>query len=369
MAFSGLWRLASPISACERYEASKRWNDLLKVLNQKAERTTDKEASVQIYYRIANLWSKSLANVNKSIEPLLKVVEIDPTQRPALQQLHDFYEQKNNWANLYDIIDKEADVADAAEKVTLLKRQAEIGEANLHSPEKAIESWEKLSQCLEDPSEALAELARLYKKQGNFEALLANYQRALEFAHSQSEKIDDLNAIAQIYLTKLDNREKGIETLTGMLDIEEGRQDALDQLTQIRVEAKEWNELVALYTSIGRAEQVYELLDLTAADEDEEETQIELYNLMAKIAQDELHSDDMAIAAYEKILDVDATHEETAKRLLKYYREHGDHKKAIEAIQIIIAWTSDLEEKIAMHVEIAELYENELDDIDHAANW
>ncbi len=353
----------------ERYEASKRWNDLLKVLNQKAERTTDKEASVQIYYRIANLWSKSLANVNKSIEPLLKVVEIDPTQRPALQQLHDFYEQKNNWANLYDIIDKEADVADAAEKVTLLKRQAEIGEANLHSPEKAIESWEKLSQCLEDPSEALAELARLYKKQGNFEALLANYQRALEFAHSQSEKIDDLNAIAQIYLTKLDNREKGIETLTGMLDIEEGRQDALDQLTQIRVEAKEWSELVALYTSIGRAEQVYELLDLTAADEDEEETQIELYNLMAKIAQDELHSDDMAIAAYEKILDVDATHEETAKRLLKYYREHGDHKKAIEAIQIIIAWTSDLEEKIAMHVEIAELYENELDDIDHAANW
>ena len=235
----------------ERYEASKRWNDLLKVLNQKAERTTDKEASVQIYYRIANLWSKSLANVNKSIEPLLKVVEIDPTQRPALQQLHDFYEQKNNWANLYDIIDKEADVADAAEKVTLLKRQAEIGEANLHSPEKAIESWEKLSQCLEDPSEALAELARLYKKQGNFEALLANYQRALEFAHSQSEKIDDLNAIAQIYLTKLDNREKGIETLTGMLDIEEGRQDALDQLTQIRVEAKEWNELVALYTPIG----------------------------------------------------------------------------------------------------------------------
>ena len=353
----------------ERYEASKRWNDLLKVLNQKAERTTDKDASVQIYYRIANLWSKSLANVNKSIEPLLKVIEVDPTQRPALQQLHDYYEQKNNWANLYDIIDKEAVVADDAEKVTLLKRQAEIGEANLHSPEKAIESWKKLSECLTDPSEALAELARLYKKQGNYEALLENYQRALEFAHSQSEKIDDLNAIAQIYLTKLDNRDKGIETLTGMLDIEEGRQDALDQLTQIRVEAKEWSELVALYTSIGRAEQVYELLDLTAADEDEEETQIELYNLMAKIAQDELHSDELAIAAYEKILDVDATHEKTAKCLLKYYREYGNHEKAIEAIQIIIAWTSDLEEKISMHVEIAELYENELNDIDHAASW
>ena len=353
----------------ERYEASKRWNDLLKVLNQKAERATDKETCVKIYYRIADLWSKSLANVNKSIDPLLKVVEIDPTQRPALRQLHDFYEQKNNWSALCDIIDKEADVADDAEKVTLLKRQAEIAEVNLRSSEKAVESWEKLSKCLVDPSEALAELARLYKKQENYEALLGVYRRGLEFAHSQTEKIDDLNEIARIYLTKLGNREKGIETLTGLLDIEEGRQDALDQLTQIRVEAKEWNALIGLYTSLGRAEQVYELLDLTAADEDDDDGRIELYNLMAKIAQDELRSDDMAIAAYEKILEVDATHEETAKRLLKYYRANGNHRKAIDAIQIIIAWTSDPEEKIAMHVEIAKLFEDELDDIDHAAGW
>ena len=353
----------------ERYEASKRWNDLLKILNQKAERTTDKEASIQIYYRIANLWSQSLGNVAKSVDPLLKVIELDPTQRNALRQLHDFYEQRNSWANLYDIIDKEAEVAEFAEKVSLLKRQAEIGESNLHSTEKAIESWEKLSKCLEDPSEALEELVRLYKKQGNYEALLGVYQRAFEFAHSESERVDDLNAIAQIYLTKLDNREKGIETLTGLLAIEEGREDALSQLTQIRVEAKEWDEVVALYVSLGRAEQVYELLDLAAGDEEDDKAKIELYNRMAGIAQEELHSDELAISAYEKILDVDATHEETAKRLLKYYREHGNHEKAIEAIQIIIAWTSDLEEKIAMHVEIAQLYENELHDTNRAACW
>ena len=353
----------------ERYEASKRWNDLLKILTQKAESTTDKATSVELYYRIANLWSNSLGNVAKSVDPLLKVVELDPGQKNALRQLHEFYEQRNNWANLYDIIEKESAIAEGAEKIALLKRQAEIGETNLHSTEKAVSSWEAMTLVLSDPSEALEELARLYRKEEKYEALLGVYKRELEFAHSTTERIDDLNAIAQIYMTKLHARDKAIETWTEIIDIPEGREDALSQLTQIRVEAQEWEELVKLYVSLDRAEQVYDLLDLTAGNVDDEETQIELYNIMADVAQNELHDDERAVSAYEKILDVDATHEATAKRLLQFYRVQGKHAKAIEAIQIIIAWTSDLEEKIRMHVEIADLYEKELCDIDHAANW
>ena len=353
----------------ERYESSKRWNDLLKILNQKAENTTDKDKSVEIYYRIANLWSGSLGNVAKSIDPLLKVVELDPSQRPALRQLHEFYEQRNAWANLYDIIAKEADVADNAEKITLLKRRAEIGENNLHSIEKGIESWEAISNSLEDPSEALQQLIRLYSKQNNNEALLEVYRRQLDVSHSDAERVENLDKIADLYLNKLNSRDKAIETYHTMLDISDGRDNALEQLTKLHIDAEEWDALVKLYADLGQSEQVYELLDLTAGEQDDDSVQIELYERMAQLATEDLHDDDKTIAALEKILDVDSTNEKTARRLLKYYTERGDHAKAIDAIQVIIAWTSDAEEKISMHVQIADLYENELNADDDALNW
>ena len=137
------------------YEASRRWNDLIKILTQKAENTEDRDARIQIYYRIANLWSCNLGFVKKSIDPLNKIIELDPTQRPALQQLHEFYEQRRDWANLYNIISKEAEVASESEKSTLLKRQAEIAEKYLHSTEKTIESRNELSARF-DPGEAIA---------------------------------------------------------------------------------------------------------------------------------------------------------------------------------------------------------------------
>ena len=353
----------------ERYEASKRWNDLLKILTQKAQATKDPEQSIDIYYRIATLWSTNLGNVAKSVEPLLNIIEIDPTQRKALKQLHEFYEQRNAWSNLYDILEKEAVVSDTAEAISLLKRQAEIGETNLRSTEKAISSWEAISQLLKDPSEALEELTRLYDKLGDNAALLKVYERRLEASHSEAERIENIDQIARLYLERLDARDKGIETYREMLAFEAGRDRALNALTQIYVADQAWDALVALYVSLDRSAQVYELLDLTTGDQEDDNDQIALYERMAAVASEQLHDDNMTVAALEKILDIDTTHEKTAKRLLAYYMARGEYAKAINAIQIIIAWTSDLEEKIAMHVEIARLFETELADIESAMHW
>ena len=352
-----------------RYEASKRWNDLLKMLTQKAETADDKATAVAIYYRIANLWSGSLGNVAKSIDPLTKIVEIDPKERKALRQLHEFYEQRNSWSNLYDVLGKEADACEPSERVSLLKRRAEIGENNLHSAEKAIESWEAMSCCLEDPREALEELVRLYGKQNNYTALLSAYERLIDHAHSDAERVEHLENVAHLYIDHLEDRAKGIEVLHKMLDIEEGRDNALSLLTELHVKASEWDELLKLYIDLGRADQLYELFDLTASTLDDRATQIYLYERMADVALDTLNDEDKGIAAYEKILEADARNEKTARRLLEFYTSRGEHRKAIKALEIILGWTEDADAKIDKLVQIADLYEQELMELDHAAEW
>ncbi|MBQ9396840.1 MAG: hypothetical protein IJU23_15165 [Proteobacteria bacterium] len=352
----------------DRYESAKRWNELLKILNQKAE-SVEPENRVDIYYRIASIFSTNLGNTAKSIEPLNKIVEIDPTQVKALRQLHEFYEQGNKYANLYDVIAKEAAVADGGEKISFYRRQAEIAENNLHSPEKAIESWETMSKCLEDPGEALVELVRLYKKQSDYESLLSVYERCAEFAHNEPERIENMEHMAELYLGPLNAREKGIETLRKMLDIEEGRDQALEQLTQLFRESEDWDAMCSLYVELDMCAQLYELLDLTASDVSDEKVQIGLYERMANVASEHLKDDDLVVSAYEKVLGVDPKHEATARKLLDYYTARGEHSKAIDAIQIIIGWTEDKDEKVSRHVQIANLYENELSEFDKAASW
>ena len=123
-----------------------------------------------------------------------------------------------------------------------------VVEEHLHSVEKAIDSWENMSKVLEDPSEALEELTRLYGKQGNYEALKSVYERALTCSHSESERVDNMEKIANLYLTHLDQRDKGLETLHQMLGMDEGRDQALEQLTQLHRDAEEWDALIELYT-------------------------------------------------------------------------------------------------------------------------
>ena len=353
----------------KRYEENKSWNALLHILEQIATTTTDKAKAIETYYHIASIFSSNLGNVAKSIEPLTHVIELDPTERKALRQLHDFYEQRNSWQNLYDILAKEAVVSDGAEKIEFLKRKAGIAERNLKSTEKAIESWEAVSDALEDPSEALEELARLYAHEKDSEALLSVYKRRLNVAHSVEERITVLKQIATLYLDCLDRREDAITTYREMLSIEEGREDALSELTQLYVSSKSWDDLVALYVELGNSTQIYELLELKSSDSDSNDERMSLYERMASVAEKHIQEPELAIRALEKVLEVEPKHETTARRLLAYYADRGEHAKAISMHEILLDLTDKQEERLSAYIEIARLYEEELAELENAASY
>ena len=244
---------------------------------------------------------------------------------------------------------KEAVVSDGAEKIEFLKRKAGIAERNLKSTEKAIESWEAVSDALEDPSEALEELARLYAHEKDSEALLSVYKRRLNVAHSVEERITVLKQIATLYLDCLDRREDAITTYREMLSIEEGREDALSELTQLYVSSKSWDDLVALYVELGNSTQIYELLELKSSDSDSNDERMSLYERMASVAEKHIQEPELAIRALEKVLEVEPKHETTARRLLAYYADRGEHAKAISMHEILLDLTDKQEERLSAH--------------------
>jgi golgin subfamily B member 1 len=354
----------------ELYEKTKRWNELLATLLNKAQASQDTQDAISIYWRIADIY-RTLNNTSKAIEAFEKIVELDPSHADSLRELHSLYEKRGNWTNLYDILGKEALLAFGDERVSLFEQQAALAERQMRSqPDKIISAWESVSQAADEPHSALEKLEELYKKQEDFTALASVYERLADLADDDDVRIKFLNLLAQVHIQHLDDEPRAIQLWLQILDLDDddGNELALSQITNVHKKNEAWDDLVSLYAARDAYEDLYEILSDAADDLYEEDQQIIIYQRMAQIAAEHL-DDDQVISAYESILELDETHVETARALLPYYRKHQDFENEARANQIILEWTADPSEKLPLIREIARLFEENLSDLKASFDW
>ncbi|MEO6776398.1 MAG: hypothetical protein ABI467_25870 [Kofleriaceae bacterium] len=85
------------------YEGKKRWPDLVKVLQEKAERAPASPGAggnnqkVVIYLQVANLYLERFSNQAEAIKAFEKVLELDPNNAEAIDHLLAVYEKRRDW--------------------------------------------------------------------------------------------------------------------------------------------------------------------------------------------------------------------------------------------------------------------------------
>jgi tetratricopeptide (TPR) repeat protein len=79
------------------YEAKKRWPDLVKILNEKAERIAEADGKVRIYLQVANLYLERFSNQAEAIKAFEKVLDLDPNNLQAAEPLLAAYEKRRDW--------------------------------------------------------------------------------------------------------------------------------------------------------------------------------------------------------------------------------------------------------------------------------
>src|SRR5439155_17126183 len=82
--------------------------DLVKVLDQKAERTIDQPTKVGIYLQIANLYLERFSNQAEAIKAFEKVLDLDGQNQQAIEHLLQVYEKRRDWEKLIKL--KEAEI-------------------------------------------------------------------------------------------------------------------------------------------------------------------------------------------------------------------------------------------------------------------
>ncbi|HUJ57084.1 MAG TPA: hypothetical protein VLX92_01265, partial [Kofleriaceae bacterium] len=350
------------------YETKKRWPDLVKVLNEKADRVASADAKVAIYLQVANLYLERFSNQAEAIKSFEKVLELDPDNAQAIDHLLAVYEKRRDWEKLIKLKEAEIDRSPEMARAAKVIEVARMAATKVKKPEICTYWWEKVVQYEPTHEEALSELYKLYERNKEWDKLADICRRQADAASDAKLRADALQRLGLLYTEKVENSAKAIEAWQKLLEIDENNRRAQDALKKLYVTEGRWADLEQFYRARGKIDEFIRVLER----EVESGTDTHRLALAMKIAvlyRDEIQKADRAMRAFEKVLQLDEHNLEAAEALIPLYEQGRDPRALVRVLEIQLRATSDRDTRQKRIQRLAQYVEDKLRDKGAAFGW
>ncbi|MGH7294521.1 MAG: tetratricopeptide repeat protein, partial [Polyangiaceae bacterium] len=411
------------------YLSLESWQDLAQVLEMRVKATTDNLELVELYARLGELYEMRLTDLPSAIRAYRRIFdELDKTHEGSIQALARIYEQQGSWQELDGVYERELENAsgDSAE-AEIRAKIAHLAAERLGQPERAMETWKAVLDLRGEDPEALHALSNLYESQGQWAKLVDILEREYDIASSDEDRVNILTRRARTTSDKLGRDDAALQDWNRVLDIDYANLAALRAMTDIRRRQGDPNELVtALHQLVDRAaslldgeelkeifrelgktygeqlQQPYDAADAwrkllevgpdfeamdaleaiyrgeekwtdvidvkmqRAAALPEASDQIEELRSVAGLWRDQAGDADGARTAYERILEIDPTHDEAFSELEKLHNAAGRWEPLVELLLHRLETREETSDKTELLRKIARVFEEKLDDKNQA---
>lgn len=331
------------------YEATGRWNDLIGVLSRKADASEDPSEQVALYARVADLWIERFANYNQATQPLEKLIAIEPNNRAALGQLGEIYRKKRAWGNLFDVLQKEAELAsDPSARLAHKLELAKLAGERLHRHADAIALWKEVLE--EDPAQegALDALEKLAEREKDWPTLAEVLERRASEVEEPKGRIKILQKLGVIYGEHMQEVVRAASAWKRILDIDPKNGRALRTLRETFLASQDWAGLEALYAEAGDWEGLVDVLGNAAERADEARLKTELSFRAAEIYEQRLEQPHRAFRSYERVLAVDPESERAARALIPIYERDEKWNRLPGLYEVLLGHAPEAEDKLAI---------------------
>ena len=330
-----------------------KWSELADTLKAHAEVEVDNDKKVDLLLGLGDLQETQLASTAKAIEAYQAAADLDPNCDDALAALERLYRRDERWANLAKVLDRRAEVIEAAGeagRAAAIRRElATLRAEKLGDLEGAIARYEaSVAQNGADHT-ALKALVELYDKTGRTEDYLRTMERLAAVA-PEAEKLATLRKLAAELEDKDGAADRAITTYEKILAADGNADDAYRGLARVlRSEAK-WYELVALYERhIAAAKQPAQ--------------RVELFLEAASVNEKELSDPHRAIEAHLNVLAIEESNKTALGALTRLYQRTEAYDRAVDMLVRHAALAGDTTDRGAgMWAEAGRLASEHLDD-------
>lgn len=331
------------------FSETHRWEDLLAVLRQMANVTTDGEERARLTVDMAEICELRLGNANDGEELYAQALDLDPSNEKALVSLRRLYLLHRRWQRLSELLAREAgEEYEPGEMFADLYRAARIAQTHLHDDARSASLLETAAALRPSDALPLQALVEVYQRTGRSEDLAAALSRLTRLAREPTLRADLLFRLGQLHQDWLGRPEKALEIYRQALKEQPGHEATLRVIAELYTRLECWEDL--LDVELLRAERHRE----AAARADG-------YLKAARICERELKDMPRAVELYERAWRTVRGRLEAFRALDRIYRQVGRWDALAELCEERAAQTSDVGLSAALLREAASIYEERLD--------
>ncbi|MFB6264320.1 MAG: hypothetical protein ABEL76_11955, partial [Bradymonadaceae bacterium] len=299
----------------ELFEEHELWNGLVDFLKDEIERFEREEPGavderIERLERLAEVYEE-IGNRVMAINALQEILDLQPLHDEAFEQLRELLRGSSRWRDLATLL---ADRADAllevdreAEAADLLERTAELYAEQFQNPSRAAPYLEQLLEIAPDRAEAREQLAGVYRRRRDWEALYELKREALDRAGGDADR-ELLDEIRRLAHDRLGEPERAAPALEALVDRGEAGPEVLRELEEV-------------YRSRGDWERLADVLRRRADETDETSRRVDLLSKLARVLGDPLDEPQRAADVWREVLEARPEHGEAFAELTDLYLE------------------------------------------------
>lgn len=284
---------ATALEALDRlYTEGGRWEPLVDLLETAAGATPDQRRAATRLVRAAQLAEHRLEDPIRAIGLVHKLLALRPEDLEALGMLGRLLERTGRWEERIEVLRKEVTLAGHdPERLALLMSIGAICEVRLGAPRRARDVYREV--VARDPSHraALRALARLDRRAGHFESLLATLELELGAGPSGREAAVVHYRKGRLQEDRLGMPEEALASYRAALAEAPGFRPAVDGMARLLGQLERWTELAELLETqarsgdepLGRAVDWFQVGELREARLDDEEAALRAYHEALKL--------------------------------------------------------------------------------------
>ncbi len=332
----------------EIYDKEGRWNDLVNILNTRAQATEDTEEKIGLLNRMAQIWIDQFNNFNRAMGPLEEILALEPTNHQAIETLKKVYLKRRAWRPLLELLEREVDFLEGEAKRDRLVEMARLAADRLSDYAKAIELWRAALEIDPETPEALTQLERLTERQKDWAGLCDVIELRVEKSTNGEESVALLTKLGMVAKERVKDPARSAIAWQRVLELQPGHAKAMRSLKEAYLAAENWEALETLYQEANDYEGLVEVLGTTADRIGDLETKKMLSFRCAELYDDPIGQSDRAVRHYERVLSVEPKNERAARALAPIYRRMEKWNRLLGVLNIVLDYTTEAEERVGL---------------------
>src|SRR3569623_1913196 len=350
-------RSPEALDALEKlYFRSERWAELYGVYEKMVDIASDDAAIAESYARMARLATDALEQPAKAVELWGRVLDLRGPDATALAGLADLHEAAEEWKELTEILERLVVTVAAPEaRIPIFKRLGRNWGGKLSRERNALERWQKVLQLDPQDVDALRAIVDNYRSAGAWEELSEALRRLIgvaqlgENAIGQAELQDLYSQLGELEGETLMRTQEAIEAWREVLEIDAHDFRALAALEKLFMQEARWEDAV-------------EILARRAAALASPAEQVDVLMQAAARWADKIGDGGSAALVYERVLQIDASNQAASTELEQLYKQRKSWHTLVDLLIARTEFVGDAAARIALLVQVAEIYEQQLND-------